>query len=132
MIEESQGLMLAKQLANEGCRVHVYDPAAMANAKSSLGGLVTYSESIQACAGEASVLVIATPWKDFLALRPEHMKRSGERPVLIDWWGMLPKAEFEAVAEYIACGAWRGATCAKRRHASSPKPSLPTNEGVIF
>jgi len=104
VIEESQGLMLAKQLAQEGCHVHVYDPAAMANAKGSLGASVTYSESIQACAAEASVLVIATPWQDFLSLRPEHMRQSGERPVLIDWWGMLPKADFEPVAEYIACG----------------------------
>ncbi len=39
VIEESQGLMLAKQLANEGCRVCVYDPAAMENAQRALGGV---------------------------------------------------------------------------------------------
>ncbi len=32
---------------------------------------------MEACAAEASVLVIATPWKEFKALRPEHMQRSG-------------------------------------------------------
>jgi UDPglucose 6-dehydrogenase len=119
VIEESQGLMLARQLAKEGCRVCVYDPAAMTNAKGVLGASVTYSESMEACAAEASVLVIATPWKNFLSLRPEHMRQSGERPVLIDWWGMLPKAEFERVAIYVACGHGPEAGGAVRESTSS-------------
>ena len=103
VIDESQGVMLARHLAGEGVRVCAYDPAAMANAQRALGSAVTYSESMEACAGQAAVLVIATPWKQFAALRPQHLSKAG-RPVLIDWWGILPAAEFADTADYIACG----------------------------
>ena len=45
VIEESQGLDLAKYLASTGFKVVVYDPAAMENAKRQLGGAVTYAAS---------------------------------------------------------------------------------------
>jgi UDPglucose 6-dehydrogenase len=108
VIEESQGLMLARQLAREGVPVCVYDPAAMKNAQGVLGAEVTYSESMEACAAQASVLVIATPWKQFEAIRPEHLAKSSGRPVLIDWWGILKQTEFEQVAEYVTCGRGPG------------------------
>ena len=73
-------------------------------AKGFLGSAVTYSESMEACAGQAAVLVIATPWKHFAALRPEHLSKSGGRPVVMDWWRHSARAEFEAAAEYITCG----------------------------
>jgi UDPglucose 6-dehydrogenase len=103
VIDESQGVMLARHLSREGVRVCAYDPAAIANAQKALGAAVTYSESMEACAGEAAVLVIATPWRQFAALRPENLSKSG-RPVLFDWWGILKPAEFEGAADYIACG----------------------------
>jgi UDPglucose 6-dehydrogenase len=111
VIEESQSIMLARHLTQAGCRVTVYDPAAMNNAKTALGSTVTYAESMEACAAQASVLVIATSWKEFQSLRPEHLRKSEERPIVIDWWGMLPQAEFEKVADYVACG--RGPVNAK-------------------
>jgi hypothetical protein len=69
------------------------------------------------CAGQASVLVIATPWKQFAALRPEHLSKSG-RPILIDWWGMLKPAEFAGAADYIACGQGPAVGAAAERKAA--------------
>jgi UDPglucose 6-dehydrogenase len=109
VIEESQGLMLAEQLADAGYRVVVYDPAAMENARSVLGGRVEYAESMEAGAREAATLVIATPWKQFQSLRPQHL-RTNPRPVVFDWWRVLPPAVFESAARYLACG--RGAAAA--------------------
>src|SRR5580700_6057164 len=54
VIEESQGLMLALRLARAGCRVAVYDPAAMNNSRKSLGDCVEYSESVEACAAASA------------------------------------------------------------------------------
>src|SRR4029078_10202228 len=45
VIEESQGLDLAKHLASTGLKVVVYDPAAMENARRQLSGPVTYAAS---------------------------------------------------------------------------------------
>src|ERR1700693_5832423 len=58
VIEESQGLELAKYLASIGFKVVVYDPAAMENAKRQLGNAVTYATSAAECARQADVLVI--------------------------------------------------------------------------
>jgi UDPglucose 6-dehydrogenase len=116
VIDESQGLMLALRLARAGCRVAVYDPAAMNNSRKSLGECVEYSESVEACAAASAVVVIATPWKEFKKLRPEHLRQSGVRPVVFDWWRILPGTEFESVADYIACG--RGPVAATREAAA--------------
>jgi UDPglucose 6-dehydrogenase len=104
VIEESQGLMLASHLAADGYKVVVYDPAAMDNARRVLGDRVTYAQSMEACAAQVGVLVIATPWKQFQALRPQHLRQSNTRPVVVDWWRVLPPAVFEPTADYLACG----------------------------
>ena len=104
VIEESQGLMLASHLAADGYKVVVYDPAAMDNARRVLNDRVTYAQSMEACAAQVGVLVIATPWKQFQALRPQHLRQSNSRPVVVDWWRVLPPAVFEPTADYLACG----------------------------
>jgi len=109
VIDESQGLMLAKALVGAGCRVLAYDPAAMENARGVLGDTVVFAPSMEACAGESDVLVIATPWSEFKALQPSHFRaeartKGRQRPVILDWWRMLRPADFAGVAEYIACG----------------------------
>ncbi|HLH00319.1 MAG TPA: nucleotide sugar dehydrogenase [Bryobacteraceae bacterium] len=110
VIEESQGLMLASQLADGGYRVVVYDPAAMDNARRVLDGRVEYASSMEACAGQAATLVITTPWKQFQSLRPQHL-RQPPKPAVFDWWRILPPAVFEPATRYHACG--RGPSLAR-------------------
>lgn len=104
VIEESQGVMLAQYLVAAKRRVVVYDPVAMQNARRVLGDSVEYTTSMAACAAEASVLAIATPWTEFKSLRPEHLRQGGKRPIIMDWWRMLPIEDFQHVADYTACG----------------------------
>ncbi|MBZ5611537.1 MAG: nucleotide sugar dehydrogenase [Acidobacteriia bacterium] len=104
VIEESQGIMLASHLVAEGFRIVAYDPAAMNNARRVLGAKVEFADSMEACASQAAVLVIATAWNEFKSLSPKHLRQSNPRPVVVDWWRILPEAAFEPVAEYIACG----------------------------
>jgi UDPglucose 6-dehydrogenase len=110
VIEESQGVALAKQLLAAGARVVVYDPAAIENARRVLDGRVEYAESMEACAAQVATLVITTPWKQFQSLRPQHL-RQDRRPAVFDWWRILPPAVFEPATEYQACG--RGPSAAK-------------------
>ena len=104
VIEESQGIMLTQHLLRAGRKAIVYDPVAMQNARRVLQGDITFAPSMEACAAEAAVLAIATPWNQFKALRPHHLRQSGGRPVILDWWRMLPQGDFEPVADYAACG----------------------------
>jgi len=104
VIEESQGIMLACSLLSEGVRVIAYDPSAMEAAGRELSGKITYAQSMAQCAGRADVLVVTTPWDEFKTLRPEDLKGSGGRPVLIDCWRIFDGRKFGEVAEYIALG----------------------------
>jgi UDPglucose 6-dehydrogenase len=104
VVEQSQGLLLAARLAEAGYRVVAYDPAAVENARRVLDGRVRYAQSMQECAGAVRVLVVATPWNEFQSLRPEHLRRSEMRPIMIDWWRILPQDLFEPATQYIACG----------------------------
>ena len=105
VIEESQGVALAKFLAERGKRVVVYDPAAMENAKNALPPSVTFAASMAECAHQADVLAILTPWAEFRALRPDHLKKSEPYPTVLDCWRQLSRKEFHDAAIYLTLGA---------------------------
>ncbi len=108
VIEESQGLALAKHLLSLGVEVMVYDPAAMDNAAAVLQGRVTFAESAADCARKADVLAITTPWPEFKELSPAVFKRSSRRPTILDCWRLLPHSMFEQVADYVTLGLGEG------------------------
>lgn len=106
VVEEAQGLELARLLANERIPVIVYDPAAMENAKRVLDEdeLVTFASSLEACVAEADVIVIATPWEEFKHIEPIRLAGNPRRPILIDCWRILEPARYEEVVDYLALG----------------------------
>ena len=101
VIEESQGLALARHLLSVGVPVVVYDPAAMENARPLLKGNVTYAASAAECAKQADVLAITTPWAEFRDLSPAEFKPQG---TVLDCWRILDKKAVGAVVEYVALG----------------------------
>jgi len=101
VIEESQGVAIAKHLLAAGARVMVYDPAAMANAKRQLSGNITFAESMSECARAADVLAITTPWPEFARLGPADLTN---RPLVVDCWRMLSAEARECVPEYFILG----------------------------
>jgi UDPglucose 6-dehydrogenase len=104
VIEESQGLELAKYLASAGFKVVVYDPAAMENAKRQLGGDANYASSAADCARQADVLVITTAWPEFKRLTPADLKPGKRPPAIVDCWRVLPADLFADRTEYVRLG----------------------------
>ena len=104
VVEESQGLMLAQHLSEKGVRVVVYDPEAMDNARKVLGSSVTFALSMEQCAAEAHVLAITTPWDQFRALKPAHLRQCDDGAVVLDCWRILSPEEFESGARYMTLG----------------------------
>jgi UDPglucose 6-dehydrogenase len=104
VIEESQGLALAKFVAEQGVRLVVYDPEAMTNAKAILPPGVVYASSVAECARQADVLAITTPWAEFRSLEPSHLKRSAPPPVVLDCWRLLSRKAFQDSATYLTLG----------------------------
>ena len=108
VVDESQGLLLAKYLLSRDVELVVYDPAAMDNARGPLVGRVRFAKSLQDCARDADVLAITTPWPEFEALPAAAMRPAGERlKTVIDCWRILPRVAFEAVCEYATLGVGR-------------------------
>jgi UDPglucose 6-dehydrogenase len=99
VIEESQGLALAKHLAQR-VSVVAYDPAAMDNARRELSG-VEFASSPADCAAQADVLVITTPWPEFKTLTARDLKKGA---AILDCWRILSREQFEGVAQYLTLG----------------------------
>jgi UDPglucose 6-dehydrogenase len=104
VVEQSPGLLLARELSSRGVAVVVYDPEAMPSARALLDAQVEYAESMQACARTAEVLIIATPWAEFAGLEPRHLNGSAGRVTLIDCWRLLSPERFAAAANYLTLG----------------------------
>jgi UDPglucose 6-dehydrogenase len=117
VVEESQGLLLAKYLLARDTELVVYDPAAMDNARAALIGRVRFATSLEDCARNADVLAITTPWPEFQALPAAAMRSGNGRPkTVIDCWRILPRDAFELVCDYTTLGLG---------HAGDEMPAAP-------
>ena len=104
VVDESQGVMLAQDLCRRGVRVVVYDPAAMGTAQRLLGGEVVFADSMEECAAQSHVLVIATAWEQFRSLKPAHLLQCRQGAVVLDCWRILRPEEIEPTARYMSLG----------------------------
>jgi len=107
VIEEAQGLLLAKSLAGEAIPVIVYDPAALDNARRALGTSVQYADTLEAVLQAADVVVVVSAWEQFKHISPDMLAQSGAS-VLIDCWRMLDGEALGAVLEYVPLGVGAG------------------------
>ena len=105
VIEESQGYLLSKKMSEEKIPTVVYDPASLSNAKTSLNGTVQFASSAKECIQNSDLVIIATPWEDFKALRPEDFFR-GSTVTVIDCWRMLSNVLKEAIEWPVIHSVW--------------------------
>jgi UDPglucose 6-dehydrogenase len=88
VVDESQGVAIARQLLNRGYEVSVYDPVAADPARKYLNGAVRYAASTADCIRGASVVIIATDWPEFRSVFYQTANAT-PRPLIIDGWRML-------------------------------------------
>ena len=88
VIEESQGVMLARRLSDDGYAVTIHDPMSRLPAQRILGESVTYADSAADALREADIAVIVTPWPEYAQLSNAKLPRNV--PV-IDCWRILAK-----------------------------------------
>ena len=84
IVEESQAIEIAKELAKTDRPVIVYDPQGMDEAKKILGDSVGYRD-FEEFMDEVDILVIATPWEEFKGIKVKDGVK------VIDCWGMSNK-----------------------------------------
>lgn len=104
VVEQSQGVLLARTLADENVPVVVYDPAAMNNARAFLANDVTYASTGRECVSSTDVVVLVTPWTEFRGLDEEALHRSGSPRVVIDCWRILDREKLGDTVQWIGVG----------------------------
>lgn len=104
VVEESQGLLLAKRLMQRGIKTIVYDPAAMKNARPILDGSVIFASSASQCIDKTDVVVVSTPWPEFKSLNPPVGITRRKSQVVIDCWRWLDGERWSRVIRYIPLG----------------------------
>jgi UDPglucose 6-dehydrogenase len=92
VVEESQGLILAKSLHDNGLVVLAHDPMAQKPAQAILGEAARVVPSAREAVQQADVVVIVIPWSEYAAITPDWIT-SGRTRFIVDCWRQLdPKA----------------------------------------
>ncbi|MFA0767346.1 MAG: hypothetical protein OXFUSZZB_000674 [Candidatus Fervidibacter sp.] len=104
VVEESVGLLLARELREQRVRVIAYDPAGVENARRMLGDGVIFVNSPQACIDLSDIVVVATPWKEFHSLPGETWERHSPPRIVIDCWRVLRGLEGCGGVIYVPLG----------------------------
>ena len=104
VVDESQGVALARHLLSLGVKVAVYDPAAMANARMVLGDDAAYGASAAECARQSDVVAITTSWGEFGKLTARDFKAAA---TVLDCWRMLDREAMGPDVELLYLGSGR-------------------------
>lgn len=92
VVEESQGIMIARKLSQAGHEVIVTDPLALETASAVLGDSVVAVGSADAAIGAADIIVIASPSAEYSRLPAGIFGAQGKRRIVLDCWRILPAA----------------------------------------
>jgi UDPglucose 6-dehydrogenase len=105
VIEESQGLILAKALARRGIRVVAHDPLAGPIAARQLKDQAVICDSIEDCVRQASVVIIANPDPAYRALDAGDFTGRGRTVTVVDCWRILAaKLRSQPGIHYVPLG----------------------------
>lgn len=107
VVEQSQGVMIARTLAERGFKVVAYDPVALSNAMAELQGFALRAASAEAAVAEADVVVVTTPSAEYRDIPAERFARDGERRLVIDCWRLLDAERLRPHADVIHLGYGR-------------------------
>jgi UDPglucose 6-dehydrogenase len=105
VVEEAVGFLLAQELISRGIRVNAFDPAGMENARLALGESVQFTASAEECIHLSQLIVVATPWKEFIDIPAEKWGGAGAEKTIVDCWRVLKLNDKTAGVRYIGLGS---------------------------
>ncbi len=116
VIEESQGIFLARAFADSGIRVVGYDPLATQGAKQALQDQVIVSEYLAEALQDANVVLITTPDSVFKNLTVKDILGKKEKVTVVDFWRCLSEeVRVHPSINYIGMGRYREELSAQAR-----------------
>ena len=102
-MREAPSLILINKLLNAGCKVRVYDPAAMTECRRRIGDSVCYATDMYDAALDADALMLVTEWKEFRLPSWAVIKKAMRTPVLLDGRNIYEKKEIEELGFTYHC-----------------------------
>ena len=109
VVEEAAGFLLAKELLSRGVRVLAFDPAYGRNSRGAALEKLCFAASALECVQKSDVVVLATPWPEFSALKPQQWARNGnQQRTVIDCWRAVTFLREEPGVHYLALGLGEG------------------------
>jgi UDPglucose 6-dehydrogenase len=103
VVDESQGVALARHLASRGHIVTVYDRLARRNAEGALTDTVIYAPSLQLAMRSGDILIIMTSAKEFGDISSE-MIGDARKVTIIDPWRIVDPAKVGASGHVVQVG----------------------------
>lgn len=104
VIEESQGIHLAKALSKKGLRVLGFDPLANQAARSELQYQALVVDSLEYCLSQADVVIVANADPIFASIERSQLKQA-QQVVIIDFWRILSQRfSHDPTVNYVAYG----------------------------
>jgi UDPglucose 6-dehydrogenase len=104
VIDESVGLLLARELASRKTDVLAYDPLGARNGARALGDTVRMAASAVECIAASDAVVLATPWPEFIAVPAADWARAGRPRAVVDCWRAVPQLASSTGIWYIGLG----------------------------
>ena len=102
-MREAPSLILINKLLNIGCKVRVYDPAAMKECRRRIGDSVYYATDMYDAALDADALMLVTEWKEFRLPSWAVIKKAMRTPDLLDGRNIYEKKEIEELGFTYHC-----------------------------
>ncbi len=103
-LRDSPALDIATRLWSRGAELRIYDPAAGPELRARRPDL-TVPDTAEEAVKDADVVMLLTPWKEFLALDPKELIEQVGTPNIIDGRNVLdPKAWADAGWNYYGMG----------------------------
>ena len=94
-MREAPALVLIEHLLEAGCRVQVYDPIAMDEARRRLGDRVSYCRDMYEAAIDADALMMVTECKEFRLPSFNVLKRTMRTPLILDGRNIYDKEQLQ-------------------------------------
>ncbi|WP_321437101.1 UDP-glucose/GDP-mannose dehydrogenase family protein [uncultured Bacteroides sp.] len=102
-MREAPALVLIDLLLKAGCKIRVYDPAAMMEAKRRIGESVYYAQDMYDALLDADALLLVTEWKQFRLPAWGVIMKTMRTPIVIDGRNIYDKNEMKAMGISYYC-----------------------------
>jgi UDPglucose 6-dehydrogenase len=102
--EEAAGLLLARELAKRKVRAIAFDPEGLVRAMSAPETEIRVATSAEECIAQSDVIVLTTPWPEFLKIPAARWARSNAPRIVIDCWRVLGHLENVSGILYLGLG----------------------------